>query len=90
MRAAMCRESETKGKKSKRAYWEYVMWKEKKVDRNEWTEGAGMLLLAGEINTLLTGSKGRHILRRPHFLDGHDFLRATEVNHGLETAELWH
>jgi hypothetical protein len=86
----MCRESENKGKKSKRAYWEDVRWKEKKVNQNEWTEGAGTLLLTGEINTFLTGSKGRHILRRPHFLNSRDFLRATEVTHGLKTAKLWH
>lgn len=36
MRAAMCRESENKGKESERAYWEDVRWKEKKVDGNEW------------------------------------------------------
>jgi hypothetical protein len=90
MRASMCRASECKGKKSERAYWKDIVWKERKLDQNEWTEGAGTLLLAGEINTLLTGSKGRHILRRPHIFDGRDFLRATEVTHGLETAELWH
>jgi hypothetical protein len=80
----------SKGKKSQRAYWKDIRWKEKKVDRNEWTEGAGTLLLAGDINTFLTGSKGRHILRRPHIFDGRDFLRVTEVTHGLETAELWY
>jgi hypothetical protein len=85
----MCRESESKGKKSERAYWKDLRWKEKKVDQNEWTERAGTLLLAGEI-LFSTGSKGLYILRRPHIFDDRDFLRAIEVTHGLETAEFWH
>jgi hypothetical protein len=67
----------SKGKKSQRAYWKDIRWKEKKVDRNEWTEGAGTLPARWRYKYFFNRVEGPPYsaeathFRWPRFLEGH-------------------